>query len=211
MLLVKLVSPDRSWTSSSVLHYNQRALQNIPYFGEYQKLREQKIAEIKAKSNPLDKVAEVTRPAPNPVSPIPTIKDVIGKAVNHIGAYNNLNNKEQVVALIDDDMCINCGKCYMACADSGYQAIQFDSETHIPKVTDDCTGCTLCLSVCPIIDCITMIPKTIPHVINRGIPPKGLFELSELSHQLPWKEACRLLFENTIGNSILYNASCNYK
>lgn len=52
-------------------------------------------------------------------------------------------------------MCINCGKCYMACADSGYQAIKFDSKTHIPLVTDDCTGCTLCLSVCPIIDCIT--------------------------------------------------------
>ena len=43
----------------------------------------------------------------------------------------------------------------MACADSGYQAIKFDPETHIPEVTDDCTGCTLCLSVCPIIDCIT--------------------------------------------------------
>lgn len=52
-------------------------------------------------------------------------------------------------------MCINCGKCYMTCADSGYQSITFDSKTHIPKVTDDCTGCTLCLSVCPIIDCIT--------------------------------------------------------
>jgi len=53
------------------------------------------------------------------------------------------------------DMCINCGKCYMACADSGYQAITFDPDTHIPSVTDDCTGCALCLSVCPIIDCIT--------------------------------------------------------
>lgn len=52
------------------------------------------------------------------------------------------------------DMCINCGKCYMACNDSGYQAIKFDSKTHIPTVTDDCTGCTMCLSVCPIIDCI---------------------------------------------------------
>lgn len=42
----------------------------------------------------------------------------------------------------------------MACADSGYQAIDFDSKTHRAHVTDDCTGCTLCLSVCPIIDCI---------------------------------------------------------
>lgn len=52
------------------------------------------------------------------------------------------------------DLCINCGKCYMACADSGYQAIEFDKKTHRAHVTDDCTGCTLCLSVCPIIDCI---------------------------------------------------------
>ena len=38
------------------------------------------------------------------------------------------------------DMCINCGKCYMTCNDSGYQAISFDAETHLPRVTDDCTG-----------------------------------------------------------------------
>lgn len=37
-------------------------------------------------------------------------------------------------------MCINCGKCYMTCADSGYQAISFDPKTHLPHVTDDCTG-----------------------------------------------------------------------
>ena len=28
---------------------------------------------------------------------------------------------DQAVAVIDDDMCINCGKCYMVCNDSGYQ------------------------------------------------------------------------------------------
>ena len=66
-------------------------------------------------------------------------------------------------------MCINCGKCYMACNDSGYQAISFDPITHIPTVTDDCTGCTLCVSVCPVIDCIDMVVKTTPHKVNRGI------------------------------------------
>lgn len=39
----------------------------------------------------------------------------------------------------------------MTCNDSGYQAIKFDPETHLPFVTDDCTGCTLCVSVCPVI------------------------------------------------------------
>ncbi|EDW51287.1 GM13670 [Drosophila sechellia] len=73
------------------------------------------------------------------------------------------------------DMCINCGKCYMTCADSGYQAIEFDKDTHIPHVNDDCTGCTLCVSVCPIIDCITMVPKKIPHVIKRGVEEKTFY------------------------------------
>lgn len=156
----------------------QHALgKNIPYFGGYQKLREQKTAELKANSNPLDEDVMITRPAPKPIAPIPIIKDIIGKALVHIGSYRELDNKKQVIALIDDDMCINCGKCYMACADSGYQAITFDPDTHIPKVTDDCTGCTLCLSVCPIIDCITMVPKTIPHVIKRGVPPKNAIEI----------------------------------
>ena len=54
-------------------------------------------------------------------------------------------------------MCINCGKCYMTCADSGYQAISFDPDTHLPKVNDDCTGCALCYSVCPIPECIKMV------------------------------------------------------
>lgn len=84
----------------------------------------------------------------------------------------------------------------MACADSGYQAIEFDAKTHRAHVTDDCTGCTLCVSVCPIIDCIrytiiqiwihtctifnifsyffSMVPKTIPHVIKRGKADKVL-------------------------------------
>ncbi|XP_076169553.1 dihydropyrimidine dehydrogenase su(r) isoform X2 [Ptiloglossa arizonensis] len=155
----------------------QHALgKNIPYFGEYQKLREQKIAEINANLDPLDKPIEVTKPALKPLAPVPMIKNIIGKGVKHIVTFKDLDVTQQVVALIDDDMCINCGKCYMACNDSGYQAIHFDSETHIPKVTDDCTGCALCLSVCPIIDCITMAPKKIPHVIKRGIRPSVKIE-----------------------------------
>lgn len=66
-----------------------------------------------------------------------------------------------VVCFLFKDLCINCGKCYMACADSGYQAIDFDPKTHRAHVTDDCTGCTLCLSVCPIIDCIRYGPNLV--------------------------------------------------
>ena len=71
-----------------------------------------------------------------------------------IGSWTDLSQTEQAVAVIDKDMCINCGKCYMTCNDSGYQAITFDEETHLPHVTDDCTGCTLCVSVCPVSSCV---------------------------------------------------------
>ncbi|XP_027206045.2 dihydropyrimidine dehydrogenase su(r) [Dermatophagoides pteronyssinus] len=99
------------------------------------------------------------------------LKDLVGYSLPKIGTFNQLNNKEQKVALINQDMCINCGKCYMTCNDSGYQAIKFNAGTHLPEVTEDCTGCTLCYSVCPIIDCIEMVPKLRPHKVKRGIPP----------------------------------------
>ncbi|XP_055379483.1 dihydropyrimidine dehydrogenase [NADP(+)] [Condylostylus longicornis] len=169
-----------------VMHLEDEYGNTLPHFGPYNKLREQKLIKIRESKGPLwvsgsdeDLIKNLNGDHNNSkgnlnvdVEAVPKIKDIIGRALPHIGTYKQLDNKKQVVALIDDDLCINCGKCYMTCADSGYQAISFDPETHIPHVTDDCTGCTLCLSVCPIIDCISMVPKTIPHVIKRGLEKK---------------------------------------
>lgn len=127
--------------------------QILPHFGLYQKEREtQKQPDFDVVLHHNDQELEETEELleDNTLK----ITDVIGRALSRITPYTHLDNQKQVVALIDDDMCINCGKCYMACNDSGYQAIKFDPKTHIPHVTDDCTGCTMCLSVCPIIDCI---------------------------------------------------------
>ncbi|KAI5732031.1 hypothetical protein M8J77_020136 [Diaphorina citri] len=144
----------------------------IPNFGEYKKIRENLITELNLKKLNSDGVSLQNglpkRQINTPVETILSVKDVIGQAVQRVTNYTELDNKKQVVALINDDMCINCGKCYMACNDSGYQAITFHPETHQAHVTDECTGCTLCLSVCPIIDCISMVEKKIPHKIKRG-------------------------------------------
>ncbi|KAH9399748.1 hypothetical protein TYRP_017740 [Tyrophagus putrescentiae] len=122
------------------------------------------------------KVESVLKRDPPKPEKILRVKDLIGKALPKIGAFTELDVKSQKVALIDKDMCINCGKCYMTCNDSGYQAIKFDPKTHIAEVTNDCTGCNLCLSVCPIIDCITMVEKVIPHKIKRGLPVDNSFD-----------------------------------
>uniref|UniRef100_A0A493TSX1 Dihydropyrimidine dehydrogenase [NADP(+)] n=1 Tax=Anas platyrhynchos platyrhynchos TaxID=8840 RepID=A0A493TSX1_ANAPP len=143
----------------------------LPNFGPYLEQRKKIIAENKIKLKE-QSIAAVLPEKKHfiPKKPIPAIKDIIGKALQYIGAYGELCNTEQVVALIDEEMCINCGKCYMTCNDSGYQAIQFDPETHLPTVTDSCTGCTLCLSVCPVIDCIRMVSRTTPYKPRRGLP-----------------------------------------
>ncbi|KAG1664021.1 Dihydropyrimidine dehydrogenase [NADP(+)] [Nymphon striatum] len=148
---------------------------SLPNFGPYLKRKEELNSQMKKKEDIFEKgqKMEKCRPSYQPSDPVPTIQDVIGKGINQIVSYSNLDNKQQVVALIDEDMCINCGKCYMTCNDSGYQAISFDSETHMPHVNEsDCTGCTLCLSVCPIIDCITMVKREDPYIPRRGIPVK---------------------------------------
>lgn len=141
----------------------------LSHFGPYKEKREKIIAELKKTSETTNEVE--SRTITNNVTST-AVKQVIGESLRYVSPYKHLDNSEQVVALVNEDMCINCGKCYMACNDSGYQAITFDPQTHIPHVTDDCTGCTLCLSVCPIIECITMVKRTTPHVINRGIKIK---------------------------------------
>ncbi|KAM6948993.1 dihydropyrimidine dehydrogenase [NADP(+)] [Aplochiton taeniatus] len=146
---------------------------SLPSFGPYLTEKTGLLAEYKKKLRDANDniVTETNKARVNlPKKPIPAVKDVIARALRHIGAYQELDNKEQVQALIDEEMCINCGKCYMTCNDSGYQAIEFDPATHLPVVNDSCTGCTLCFSVCPIIDCIKMVTRTTPYVPKRGVP-----------------------------------------
>ena len=65
------------------------------------------------------------RPALEPKKPIPTIGDMVGAAVAKIGTYNQLDNKQQKVALIDQEMCINCGESELG--DVGRQIQRADS------------------------------------------------------------------------------------
>ncbi|XP_059095329.1 dihydropyrimidine dehydrogenase [NADP(+)]-like [Tigriopus californicus] len=143
----------------------------LPNFGKFAKQKEEALAKVKKESDLLrENKVHSYRPGYKPQKKIPSVQEVIGRALDSIGTYNDLDNKQHVVALIDPEMCINCGKCYMTCNDTGYQAIEFDAETHIPFVKNDaCTGCTLCYSVCPIIECIKMVPREDIYQPKRGI------------------------------------------
>ncbi|XP_064477285.1 dihydropyrimidine dehydrogenase [NADP(+)]-like [Ornithodoros turicata] len=147
-----------------------RGQNGLPNFGPYLQKKEELNAQQKLKSDLLADHLTPVHSVRRQVREIPKLKNVIGEALSKIGTYGDLDNKQQVVALIDEDMCINCGKCYMTCNDSGYQAITFDKDTHLPHVTDECTGCTLCLSVCPIPECIQMVNRKTPSSPKRGVP-----------------------------------------
>jgi dihydropyrimidine dehydrogenase (NADP+) len=142
----------------------------LPRFGPFERERNKLILEDSKKKDLLDNTPESPPVAPS--SKPPSVENQIGRSLSRIGNYNDLDNSQQAVAVVDEELCINCGKCYMTCNDSGYQAIKFDPKTHIPTITDDCTGCTLCVSVCPVIDCITMVPRTTPYKPIRGIEPQ---------------------------------------
>lgn len=93
-----------------------------------------------------------------------TIDEMIGKALPNVRKWEELNLKYKIIAEIDEQKCIGCQLCYIACEDGAHQAIKLDEkgENRIPKIIDEnCVGCNLCSLVCPVESCITMVRRDI--------------------------------------------------
>lgn len=95
-----------------------------------------------------------------------TVDDFIGKSLPRISHFGDFDLGFQTVARVDHDKCIQCNLCYIACNDAAHQCIDLKdlkltsdpSERFWPVVReDDCVGCALCSSVCPVDDCISMV------------------------------------------------------
>jgi len=59
-------------------------------------------------------------------------------------------------------LCIDCGRCHIVCEDTSHQAIRIDAgegRRVFTVVNEECVGCNLCSHVCPVPDCITMVPE----------------------------------------------------
>jgi len=89
-----------------------------------------------------------------------SLDDVIGKAVPNVTDWQYLNLNYVAKAKIDQDSCIKCGRCHIACEDTSHQAITFmlDGQRHFEVIDEECVGCNLCVNVCPVEGCITMEP-----------------------------------------------------
>jgi dihydropyrimidine dehydrogenase (NAD+) subunit PreA len=91
-----------------------------------------------------------------------TISDFQGRAVPNVTDWQYLNLNYVTKAKIDQDLCIKCGRCHIACEDTSHQAItsMVDGVRHFEVMDDECVGCNLCVNVCPVDDCITMVQMT---------------------------------------------------
>lgn len=89
------------------------------------------------------------------------ISDFAGKAVANTTDWKYLDMNYQVIAQINQDSCIQCGRCYVACEDTSHQSIaqlvQANGTRKYEVKKEECVGCNLCEITCPVEGCITMV------------------------------------------------------
>ena len=87
-----------------------------------------------------------------------SIDDFRGRAVPTVTNWSSLNLNHVSKAVINQDSCISCGRCHIACEDTSHQAITAlkDGKRHFEVKEDECVGCNLCTLVCPVPECITL-------------------------------------------------------
>lgn len=87
------------------------------------------------------------------------VSEMVGKALPNVKTWENLNLDYKIIAHINDEKCIGCRLCYIACEDGAHQAIGLsDNGTRVPHIiVENCVGCNLCSLVCPVEGCIEMV------------------------------------------------------
>jgi dihydropyrimidine dehydrogenase (NAD+) subunit PreA len=87
-----------------------------------------------------------------------TLEDFTGRATRNVTDWQYLNLEYITKAKIDQDLCIKCGRCHIACEDTSHQAITKEKNgvRYFEVMDNECVGCNLCVNVCPVEDCITM-------------------------------------------------------
>ena len=103
------------------------------------------------------------------------IDELVGRAVPNVTNWQNLNLNFVTKARIDQELCIECGRCHIVCEDTSHQAITAskNGSRHFEVVDAECVGCNLCVNVCPVEDCITMTRVTAEVDPQSGAPATG--------------------------------------
>jgi dihydropyrimidine dehydrogenase (NADP+) len=102
----------------------------------------------------------------------PKILQMVGSKLRHVIPMEKMKREDILIPEINEDSCLQCGRCYLACSDAGYQAIKFDSWEKFPEILDHmCTGCSICHAVCPVEGALDMVLRKTPYKVKRGVEP----------------------------------------
>ncbi len=114
---------------------------------------------------------------------VASVREVIGASTHRVSDFGDFDLSFKTVARIDEDKCIQCNLCYVACDEGAHQCIDITVDgaridpagiagvrasnnagvgpqgaRPQPRVREeDCVGCDLCSLVCPVEGCITMV------------------------------------------------------
>lgn len=82
--------------------------------------------------------------------------ELVGRALPNIIMHDDLSRHYKVVSEVNRNICAKDDLCYITCRDAGHEAIELDKD-RLPVVDEEkCVGCGLCVSVCPVWDCVKL-------------------------------------------------------
>ena len=129
-----------------------------------------------------------------------TIPDVVARSLHRVSDFKDFDLSFRAVARIDQNKCIRCDLCYVACNDTAHQCIDLvandgkvipptsydprsngkaeavSTRPHVVVRELDCVGCRLCYNICPVEHCIQMVELP---------PAKPSISWDQLSKQQP--------------------------
>ena len=120
--------------------------------------------------------ADIDQCPPGGQAGVDALAGLLGRASKPLNAAFGIE-ANPTIAVIDEDVCIGCTKCILACP---VDAIVGAAKRMHTVIATECTGCGLCIPPCPV-DCITMVatsatPLARDEILERASVAKRRFE-----------------------------------
>jgi Na+-translocating ferredoxin:NAD+ oxidoreductase subunit B len=113
-----------------------------------------------------DGTAAINQCPPGGANTIAALAQLTGSPALPLNPLNGAAGPE-LVAQIDEEVCIGCAKCLPPCPVDAIIGAQKQMHTVLLSL---CTGCELCIAPCPV-DCIRMVPRAELHAAGLAPAP----------------------------------------
>jgi electron transport complex protein RnfB len=101
-----------------------------------------------------DGLAEINQCPPGGTATIQALATLLHREPLPLNPLNGVEGPD-LVARIDEEICIGCAKCLPPCPVDAIVGARKQMHTVVASL---CTGCELCIAPCPV-DCIKMVPR----------------------------------------------------